>query len=162
MLGFLKRKNLRGIVLLSNKFVPKLIGGFLPKLSDKQRRAFDKVMPEGGKKRIYFQLLGTPTPPIVVHLAQPLYVDVMTEEQIAEEGMKGLVLQVDELPSLMASISGSKDIVGALKGLKGQALAMLSLMRIFAPLVSLGPSEIKDLRIRAMKHFKPLLSLLSR
>jgi hypothetical protein len=161
MLGFLKRKNLKGMILLSNKFLPKLISGFLPHLSDKQRRAFDKVMPIGGHKRIYLQILGTPTPPIVVSLAQPLCVAVMTEDEVKAEAIKGIKIQVDDIPMLMASVSGSGDIFGALKGLKGQTGAVLSLMPTFAPLISMGPSEMKDLQVRAKKHFKPFLDFVS-
>ncbi|MCL1797106.1 MAG: hypothetical protein FWG24_02115 [Eggerthellaceae bacterium] len=162
LVDFLKRKNLKGMILLSNKFTPRLMGGFLPKLSDKQQKAFNKVMPKEGQKKIYFQLLGSPTPPIVVHLAQPLFVDVMSEDEVKAAGFKGIKLQVDDLPGIMASVSGSGDIFGALKGLKGQTSSVLSMMSIFSPFVSLGPAEIKDLQVRAKKHFKPILDMMPR
>ncbi|MCL1799418.1 MAG: hypothetical protein FWG23_06755 [Eggerthellaceae bacterium] len=162
LVDFLKRKNLKGIISLSNAFTPRLIGGFLPKLSDRQRKAFDKAMPKGGKKQFYFHIQGTPTPPIVVSLAQPLFVGVMTEEQVKAEGIKGLKVPVDDIPALVASASGSGDIFAALKGLKGQTAAVLSLMSTFTPFISLGPAEIKDLQARAMKHFKPILDMMPR
>ena len=159
LIKFLKRKNLKGMILLSNRFAPRLIGGLLPKLSDKQRKAFDKVMPKDGQKKIFFQLVGTPTPPIVVKLAQPLLIEVLSEEEVSRQGIKGIRIQVDDLPILVESASGG-DIFKALKGLKGQTGAVMSLMGTFSPLVTLGPAELKDMQKRAMAHFKPFMDLL--
>lgn len=159
-MDFLRSKNLAGLVRLSNVFVPRIIKGFLPKLSPKQQAAFDKVMPPGGQKQIAVQLVGSPTPPIVVTLAQPLIIEPMSEEELSNTKIKCMKIHLDDLPALVEIAAGTGDIFGALKSLKGQKMAMLSLMSAFTPLLSLGAAEIRDLKKRAQEHFKPVAGML--
>ncbi|MCL2807594.1 MAG: hypothetical protein FWD27_05475 [Coriobacteriia bacterium] len=160
MIQFLKTQDLSGMIRLSNLFAPQVFANFFPKLSSKQQAALNKIMPVGGTKRLYMKLEGTLTPPIVMQLSQPMVMSVMSEEAVKAEGIKGLKIHIDDLPAMIDSVSGSGDIFGALKGLKGQTAAVLGLMTTFAPMVSLGPSEMKDMQARAMEHFKPVLRFL--
>lgn len=159
-LELLRSRDLSGLIRLSNLFVPRLVAGFLPELDAKQRRAFDKIMPVGGQRRILLQIVGTPTPPIVIQLAQPLSISVIPEDEAKREGIKGIRIAVDDLPALAEGLGESEGALSAFRHLKGQRGAILGLVPLFMPLISLGPAEIKDLQHKAEIHFKPITSLL--
>lgn len=151
----LKKTDLSPIIRMSGMMAPRLLGNFLPKLSSKQRKAFDKVMPVGGEKKFYTQLVGTPTPPIVIQLAQPIRISVMDEEEVKKEGIKGVRLTVEDL-----QLAQQKKYGKLLWRIKGQLGPILGMSGSFAPLVGLGPAELKDIKNRAMQHFKPLIDLM--
>ena len=135
--------------------LPRMLGVFLPKLDEKQRDAIDKIMPAGGTKKFYMHLVGTPTPPIVMEMTQPLKMSVQSEEEIKKQGIKGLRLTVEDLQPAM-----EKQIGKFLWRIKGQMGTLFSISGIMMPLILLGPGELKDLQKRAMTHFKPLLDLM--
>jgi len=153
----LKTTDLSPFIRMSNLMVPKAVGAFLPSLDKKQRSAFDKVMPVGGGKKIYLHLVGTPTPPIVVEMAQPLKMSVLSENKVREQRIKGIKLTGEDLQVLTERRIGK-----LLWRLKGQTGTLLSLSGMFAPFIFLGPGELKDLQKKAMTHFKPLIDLLPR
>jgi len=153
----LKTTNLTPMIRMSGLMVPRILGGFLPKLNEKQRGAFNKVMPVGGGKKIYIHLAGTPTPPIVIEMAQPLKMTTMSENEVKQQQIKGIRLSTEDLQVL-----SERNIVKILWRLKGQLGTMLSLSGMFMPFVKLGPGQLKDMKQKAMTHFKPMMDLMPR
>lgn len=151
----LKTTDLSSMIRMSNLMVPRMLGVFLPKLDEKQRMAFDKAMPPGGTKKFYCHLVGTPTPPIVITLAQPLVMDVLSEDEVKKQGIKGIKLTLEDLQVLT-----EKKIGKMIWRLKGQLGSLLGLSGTFMPFVGLGPGGIKDMQQKAMTHFKPLLDMM--
>lgn len=151
----LMKTDLSQIVKMSGLMVPKLMNGFLPKLDSKQRKAFDKVMPVNGNKKFYIHLSGTPTPPIMIKMAQPLKMKVVSEEKVKNEKIRGLVLTPDKIQLAMEKKYGR-----LLWGIKGQIGTLISIMGMFKPFVSLGPKGIKDIQNKAIAHFKPLVDMM--
>lgn len=153
----LKTTDLTPLVRLSSLMIPRVLGTFLPTLSEKQRSAFNKVMPVGAGKRIYIHLVGTPTPPIVVEFAQPLRMTTLSENEVLQQRMKGLRLRVEDIQAL-----SERRIGKIIWRLKGQLGTILSIFGMFMPILQLGPRELRDLKQRAMTHFKPLFDLMPR
>jgi hypothetical protein len=143
-------------IRMAGLMAPRAIGVFLPNMDQKQREAFDKVMPAGGKKKIYFQLVGTPTPPIVIGMAQPFTMDVLSESEIKKQGIKGIKLPIEKALQPLTE----KKIGKVIWLLKGQLGTLLGLSSLAMPLLLLGPAELKDLKNKAMTHFKPMLDML--
>lgn len=157
----LKTTDLSMMIRMSGMMLPRLLGGFLPKLNERQREAVNKVMPVGGGKKMYIHLAGTPTPPIVTEMAQPLKINVMSESDVKQQQIKGITLTIDDLQLLM----GNKSLGNMLKlfwRLKGQLGTMLGMSAMFMPLAKLGPGQLKDMKQKAMTHFKPMLDLMPR
>jgi hypothetical protein len=151
----LKKTDLSPFIRMGSLMIPRMLGGFLPKLNKKQKDAFDKVMPVGGGKKFYVQLVGTPTPPIVMEMAQPLKMDVLSENEVKKQGIKGLRLSLEDMQA-----ASERRIGKLLWRLKGQIGILLSLSGMFIPFILLGPREIKDLQNKAMTHFKPMIDLM--
>lgn len=153
----LKKTDLSPFIRMSGMMAPRALNAFLPNLTDRQRNAFDKVMPQGGEKKLYVQLQGSPTPPVVIEIAQPLKICTVSESEISQQQIKGLKVNVDDLPIL-----AERRIGKFLWRNKEQLGTMLSFVGMFAPLILLGPRELKDMQNKAMKHFKPLFDLMPR
>jgi hypothetical protein len=151
----LQTTDLTFFIGMGSLMVPRMLGVFLPKLNEKQRAAFDKIMPAGGTKKFYMQLVGTPTPPIVMEMAQPLKMSVQSEEEVKKMGIKGIRLTVQDLQPAM-----EKRIGKFLWQIKGQIGTLLGLSGMMMPLILLGPRELKDLKVKALNHFKPLLDMM--
>ncbi|MCL1798022.1 MAG: hypothetical protein FWG24_06915 [Eggerthellaceae bacterium] len=140
----------------ANTKMPQLCDNFVKSLNDSQRKAVDKVFPVGGSKKIYAQLVGMPTPPVMLKLAQPASFDVVAESGLS--GATGIKLNADDVKMLLTN---SSDIPAALKSLKGQGVAVLSLLATFAPILTLGGADRNDLFAKAGKHFAPIGQLFS-
>jgi len=151
----LKTTDLSFMIHMSNLMVPRMLNGFLPKLDEKQRKAFDKVMPVEGGKKIYIHLVGTPTPPIVIEMRQPLKIATTPESDVRQQQIKGLRLNPGDIQALT-----ERRIARLLWRLKGQIGSVLSISGIFMPFVLLGPRELKDMQQKAKIHFKPVLDLM--
>jgi len=151
----LKTFDLSPLIRMAGVMLPRTLGVFLKTLDMKQKGAFDKVMPVGGQKKFYIQLVGTPSPPIVTQMAQPLKMSVMSEDEVKNQGIKGVKLTIDDLQLIQ-----KRKIGKILWRLKGQIGALLSLSGMFLPFIFLGPGELKDLKKKAMTHFKPIIDLL--
>jgi hypothetical protein len=151
----LKKTDLSPMIRMGGVMAPRLLGGFLPKLNEKQRNAFNKVMPVGGEKKFYMHLAGTPTPPIVIQMAQPLKMSIVSEAELKKLGIKGVKLTVEDM-----QLAKDKKFGKLLWRIKGQLGTFLSLSGMAAPFIKLGPAEIKDMKDRAMIHFKPLMDLI--
>jgi hypothetical protein len=155
----LKTTDLGPLIRISGLMLPRLLNGFLPCLDKKQRSAFDKVMPEGGEKQIYLQVVGTPTPPIVIGMTQPLRMGTLSENEVRQQQIRGIRLAVEDLQLL----AGGRTLGNTLKlfwHLKGQVFTILSISGMFMPFLWLGSGEIKDMRKKMTTHFKPLLDLM--
>ena len=157
----LKKTDLSPLIRISGLMVPRLINGFLPCLDKKQKSAFDKVMPLGGEKKIYFQLVDTPTPPVVIGMAQPLKMGTLPESEIMQQQIRGIRLTLDDL-QLLAKGQTLGNMLRLFWRLKGQTFTILGMLWSFAPFLWLGPAEIKDMLNKMTTHFKPLLDLMPR
>ncbi len=151
----LKSTDLSSMIKISGLMVPKLVGGFLPKLDEKQRGAYEKVFPVDGKKKIFIHLAETPTPPIVIRFAHPMKLKVSSVEKVSQQEIKGLTLTPEVLQLAM-----DKKYVKFLWRIKGQIGTLFSMAGMFMPFVGLGPKGIKDMQQKAMTHFKPLMDMM--
>lgn len=157
----LKTTDISPLIRISGLMVPRLLNGFLPCLDQKQKSAFDKVMPLGGEKKIYVQLVGTPTPPIVIGMAQPLRMGTLPENEVMRQRIRGIRLTLDDIQPLAEGRTlGNMLKVGW--RLKGQTFTILGILLMFWPFLGLGPAELRDLRSKMVTHFKPILDLLPR
>jgi hypothetical protein len=151
----LKTTDLSPLIKMSQLMIPRMLNVFLETLTQKERNVFDKVMPVGGQRKIYTCLAGTPTPPIVIQLAQPLQLTTMPEEEVKEQNIKGIKLNINDMDLLTEGRMGK-----FLWRNKGQIGTVLGLSGIFVPFIKLGPRGLKDLKNKALTHFKPILDLM--
>ena len=49
----LQKNDISPLVRMAGVMLPRMLDGFLKSLDEKQKNAFDKVMPVGGEKRIF-------------------------------------------------------------------------------------------------------------
>ena len=157
----LKTTDISPLIRMAGLILPRVLDGFLKSLDKKQRSAMDKVMPAGGKKKIYLQLVGTPTPPIVIGMAQPVKISTMSEKEVRRQRIKGIRLTIDDIQLL----TKGRTIGNMLKlfwRLKGQTFTILGILWMFAPLLRLGPSGLKDMGNKLTSKWKPLLDLFAR
>jgi hypothetical protein len=155
----LRKMDISMLIRMADLTVPRLLKGFLPILNARQRKAFDRVMPVGGGKRFYVHLLGTPTPPIVIQLAQPPKLCTMPEKTVRQQDLKGVRLTPDDL-QWVANDRTTGNILKFLWRLRGQWITLLGISTAFMPFVWLGPGELRDMSHKAKKHFKPLIDLM--
>ena len=151
----LKKTDLTPLIRMGGMMAPRALTAFLPSLNSKQRSAIDKIMPVGGSKKIYIHLVGTPTPPIVIEMAQPLKMTTLSEKEVEQQQIRGIKLTIDDLQVLMERRIGK-----LLWRLKSQAGTLLSMSGMVIPIIKLGPAEVKDMQKKALKHFKPMIDLL--
>jgi hypothetical protein len=161
MLPRLKTTDLSPLVRMASVMVPRILDPFFKSLDKKQKRAMDKVMPPGKGKKIYLHLTGTPTPPIVVELAQPMKLGTMAEKEVKQQKIKGIRLTIDDI-QLLAKGRTLGNILRLFWHLKGQTFTILGILWMFAPLLRLGPSGLKDMGNKLTSRWKPLLDLFAR
>ena len=157
----LKTTDLCPLIRMGGAMLPRMLKGFLASLDEKQKNAFDSVMPVGGENKIYLQLMDTPTPPIVVEMAQPPKMSTMSEDKVKQQQIKGVRLTVDDVQLLAEGITLG-NILRLAWRLKGQFFTILGILWMFRPFLRLGPAGLKDLGNKTLSHFKPLLDLLPR
>ena len=161
MLPRLKTTDLSPLIKIAGVILPRVLDGFLKSLDKKQRNAMDKVMPVGGKKKIYLQLVGTPTPPIVIQMAQPVKISTMSEKEVRQQRIKGIRLTIDDI-QLLAKGQTLGNMLKLFWRLKGQMFTILGILWMFAPLLRLVPSGLKDMGNKLTSRWKPLLDLFAR
>ncbi len=161
MLPRLKTTDLSPLIKMASGMVPRVLDTFFKSLDKKQKRAVDKVMPPGKGKKIYLHLTGTPTPPIVVELAQPMKISTVPEKDVKQQKIKGIRLTIDDI-QLLAKGPKLGNMLKLLWRLKGQMFTILGIMWMFTPLLRLGPSGLKDMVKKLMTTAKPLLDLFAR
>ena len=147
------------LIKMAGIITPRLFDSFLSSLDERERKAIGKIMPAKGGKRMYVQLLGSPTPPIVVELAQPLRMMTMPEKEVREQGIRGIRLTCDDA-LLAAGGMTAGAMLRLLWRLKGQLLTMLRISWMFLPLLRLGRSGLKDIQDKMNAKTAPLLGLL--
>lgn len=157
----LKKTDISPLIRIGGVMMPRALDGFLVELNKKQRSAFDKVMPVGGEKKIYVHLTDTPTPPIVIGIAQPMKMNTQSPKEVSEQKIKGMRLTTNDL-QLVAEGQTLGNILRLIWRLKSQLFTILSIMLIFWPFLRLGPAELRDMGNKAKSHFKPLLDLMPR
>ncbi len=157
----LKKTDLTPFINMSSLMMPRLLEVFKQKLDEKQKSALDKVMPIGGEKKIYIHLKDTPTPPILLGMAQPLKMTTMPGKEIKQQKIKGITLTTREI-QLFSEGRTPGNMFKLFWRLKGQMFTILNIMLGFWPLLMLGPAELRDMRNRMTLHFKPLFELMPR
>ena len=118
-------------------------------------------MPPGRGKKIYLHLVDTPTPPIVIELAQPMKLATMAEKEVRKQKIKGIRLTVEDI-QLLARGRKFGNILRLFWRLRGQMFTILGVLWVFMPLLLLGPSELKDMGNKLTSRWKPLLDLFAR
>jgi hypothetical protein len=151
----LKTTDLSPLIHMSGLMVPRLVNGALSVLNEKQRAAFDKVVPVGGTKKIYTHLVDTPTPPIVIRLAQPLEITTMSADEVKQQGLKGIRLTTTDV-----QLATEGHTVKVALHLLSQLGTIVALSSLFMPFLKLGPAELKDMSNKMKAHFKPMLDLM--
>jgi len=149
------------VIRMSALVLPRFFDEFLKKLNEKQKSAIDKVMPVGGEKKIYIHLMDTPTPPVVVELAQPPKISTMPEKEVKQQRIKGIRLTINDA-LLLARGRKLGNMLKFSWRLKGQMFTMLGILWIFFPFLRLGPSGLKDMGNKLASQSKPLLDLVAR
>lgn len=155
MLARLQVTDLSPLIEIAGIILPRFLDYFLESLDKKQRSAIDRVIPAGGKKKIYFQLVGSPTPPIVIEMAQPLKISTLSEKEVRQQRIRGIRLNVDDIRLLAEGRTRGK-MLKFLWRLKGQMFTILCILWIFSPLLRLGRSELKDMRNELTSKWKQL------
>jgi hypothetical protein len=161
MLPRLKNTDISPLVKVAGIMLPRILDPFFKSLDKKQKKAMDKVMPPGKGKKMYVHLTGTPTPPMVVELAQPMRLSTMAEKEVKRQKIKGIRLTVEDI-QLLAKGRSLGNMLKLAWRLKGQTFTILRILWMFAPLLRLGPSELKDMGHKMTSRWKPLLDLFAR
>lgn len=157
----LKTTDISPLIRMASGMVPRILDPFFKTLDKKQKSAIDKVMPPGKGKKIYLQLVGTPTPPIVVELAQPVTISTLSEKEVRHQRIKGIRLTIDDI-RLLAEGRTPGNMLKLFWCLKGQTFTILGILWMFMPLLRLGPSGLKDMGNKLTSKWKPLLDLFAR
>jgi hypothetical protein len=157
----LKTTDISPLIRMASAIAPRILDPFFKSLDKRQKKAMDRVMPVGKGKKIYLHLTGTPTPPIVVELAQPLRLGTMAQKEVKQQKMKGIRLTVEDI-QLLAKGRNLGNMLRLSWRLKGQMFTILGILWMFAPLLRLGPSGLKDMGHKLTSRWKPLLDLFSR
>jgi hypothetical protein len=161
MLPRLKNADISPLIRMASAVAPRILDPFLKSLDKKQKKAMDRVMPAGKGKKIYLHLTNTPTPPIVVELAQPLRLSNMAEKEIKQQTMKGIRLTVEDI-QLLARGRSPGNMLRLSWRLKGQMFTILGILWMFRPLLLLGPASLKDMGHKLTSRWKPLLDLFAK
>ena len=152
----LKKTDLSPLVRMASGMVPRVLDPFFKSLDEKEKRAIDKFMPPGKGKKIYVHLKDSPTPPIVVELAQPMKISTIPEKDVKQQRMKGIRLTTDDI-LLLAKGRSPGNTLRLLWRFKGQMFTMLGIVWMFMPLLRLGRSGLRDMRNKLTSRWKPLL-----
>ena len=161
MLPRLKKADLSPLIRMASGMVPRILDPFFKSLDKKEKSAIDKVMPPGKGKKIYVHLVDTPTPPIVIELAQPMKISTIPEKDVKQQRIKGIRLTIDDI-RLLAEGRTPGTILKLFWRLKGQTFTILGILWMFAPLLRLGSSGLKDMGNKLTSKWKPLLDLFAR
>lgn len=157
----LKTTDISPLVRMASVIVPRILDPFFNSLDKKQKKAMDRVMPPGKGKKMYLHLIGTPTPPVVIELAQPMKLSTMAEKEVKQQKIKGIRLTIKDVQLLAKGLTLG-NMLGLFWRLRGQTFTILGILWMFAPLLLLGPSGLKDMGNKMTSRWKPLLDLFSR
>jgi hypothetical protein len=151
----LKTTDLTPFINMSGLMAPRMMKVFFDTLDQKQRNVINKVMPQGRGKKMFFHLVGSATPPIVIEMAQPLKMMTLSENEVKLQKIKGIKVKVEDV-----QLVTERKIGKFLWRIKSQLGTMVGLTGMFTPFIKLGPKGIMELKNKAMAHFKPLLDLM--
>lgn len=154
----LESTDISPLIRMAGFILPRVLDVLLASLDKRQRSAVDRVMPVGGGKKIYLQLVGTPTPPIVIGMAQPVTISTMSEKEVRQQRIKGIRLTIDDI-QLLAKGPTLGNMLKLFWRLKGQTFTILGILWMFGPLLRWGPSILKDMGNELNSKLKPLLDL---
>jgi hypothetical protein len=149
-MDILRETNITPLIWIADKTLPRLMESYRESLNDQQRAALDQVMPVGGEKQVYFRVTDSPTPPILVTLANPPKLSTISLDAAKAQRIPGLSLTTGDLQLLADGLSlGSVWSV-----LKGQVFSVPPLMRLFMPLIRLGSAQLQDMWIKLKSQLK--------
>ena len=160
-LSKLKTTDLSPLVRMASGLMPRVLDPFFKSLDKKEKSAIDKVMPPGKGKKIYVHLTDTPTPPIVVELAQPVKIGTVPERDVKQQKTKGVRLTTDDI-LLLAKGRSVGNMLRLSWRFKGQMFTILGIVWMFMPLLRLGPSGLRGMGDKLTSRWKPALDLLAR
>jgi hypothetical protein len=160
-LSKLKTTDLSPLIKMAGAMAPLVLDPFLNSLDKKEKSAVDKVMPPGEGKKIYVHLVDTPTPPIVVELAQPMKIGTIPEKDVKQRKIKGIRLTTDDI-LLLAKGRSLDNTLRLFWRFKGQTFTIMGILWIFMPLLRLGPSGLRGMGNKLTSRWKPLLDLFAR
>ena len=161
MLPRLRNTDISPLIRMASVIVPRILDPFFNSLDKKQKKVMDRVMPPGKGKKIYLHLIGTPTPPVVIELAQPMKLSTLAEKEVKQQKMKGIRLTVEDV-QLLARGRSLGNMLRLCWRLKGQMFTILGILWMFRPLLLLGPSSLKDMGHKLTSRWKPLLDLFAK
>ena len=161
ILSLLRTADVSFLVRIASAAVPFVFDPFRSSLDMRQRKAIDRVMPPGKGKQIYVQMVDTPTPPVVIGLAQPFTLEVMGNQEIERRKIRGVRLTVDDMALLAGGLSPT-GVARLLWRLRSQAPTVVRILWIFVPLVCVGPAGLRDMSQKLTQRWKPLLDYLAR
>lgn len=157
----LKSTDISPLIRLAGHIVPRVLNPFFKSLDGKQKSAMDKVLPQGKGRQIYIHLIGTPTPPIVIGMAQPVTIGTVSAKEVRQQRIKGIGLTIDDIQLLVKGRTRGT-MLKLFWRLKGQMFTILGIVWMFMPLLLLGPSGLKDMGNKLTYKWKPLLNLFAR
>ena len=160
-LSKLKTTDLSPLIKMAGVIAPRVLDPFLKSLDEKEKSAVDKVMPPDKGKKIYIHLVDTPTPPIVVELAQPMKIGTIPEKDVKQQKIKGIRLTTDDI-LLLAKGRSLGNMLRLLWRFKGHTFTMLGILWMFMPLLRLGPSGLRNMGNKLTSKWKPLLDLFAK
>ena len=146
---------------MGDVLLPRILKGYLDTLNPRQRATVDKIMPVSGTKRIYLHLVDTPTPPIIMGLAQPPKISTLSVAKINEQKILGIRLKVDDLQVAATGLTFG-NILRLFWRLKSQTFTLIGMSKPFLPLLLLPPKELKEMGNKLNTHMKPLIDLMPR
>lgn len=103
-------------------------------------------------------MVRSPTPPIVVEMAQPLRIGTMSLEEVKRQKIRGIRLKCEDAV-LMAEGLGVRNLLRLFWRLRGQWITTLRIMWGFMPLLRLGRSGMKDIQDKMNARLGPLVRL---
>jgi len=139
--------------------LPNVFDNLVADFSEEQKKAIDKVLPPGGKKKLYIWLVGSATQPIVVGMAQPISITTMPERDIENQKIKGLKLELDDImPLTKGQTLGN--MLKVVWRLKGQMRTLISIGWSFMPILRLGRANFEDMKSKMTSKMEPLRKLM--
>ncbi|MFC1924804.1 2-hydroxyacyl-CoA dehydratase subunit D [Chloroflexota bacterium] len=154
----LRDTDLSSYIPMARSVLPVILDDILKSLDERQRSVVDKVLPVGGKKKIYLQLVDTPTPPIVIEMAQPLKISTMSEKEVKRQRIRGVRLTIDDI-QLLAKGRSLGNMLKLSWRLKRQMFTILRIFWMVRPLLRLRATISKDMGNQLTAKYKPLLDL---
>lgn len=157
----LKTTDLSSFIKIAGLLLPRVFDNLLATLDKRQKSVVDRVMPVEGGMKICLHLVDTPTPPIMIELAQPMKISAIPEMDIQKQEIKTIRLTTDDI-LLLAKGRNPVNMLRLGWRHKGQMLTILGILHMLAPLLQEEPSIMKDIGKELNSRLMPLLDLFAK